>query len=273
MKKKFIISFIVIISLIIIFSLVFLKKPNITVPNYYSLYEFYYTGDFSEFYKDFYDWYKKMENDSNVYIINSSYYDEEILKSWKENNVYKSIPNNPFWYFTASPTYLKQMNINVDQEIIEEAIKGVRLYLIPDTLNQEDIDIMKSYLKEDAIKNAEKSNIQTTFTKNNDVKIITYRTSNNYFTWPNNKGVKITNNAPIIYVCTSENMKYFESESLIATGVDSLIKFKDKETLDKYSDPNLSQKYNLKFLQSNEIYKNATKSGLVNWGINRVFDK
>lgn len=61
--------------------------------------------------------------------------------------------------------------------------------------------------------------------------------------------------APVFYVCTTENMTSFESESLIATGVDGYIKFKNENALGRFKDEPLFKNYGLKFAKTCEIYK------------------
>lgn len=131
---------------------------------------------------------------------------------------------------------------------------------------------MSAYLDEEAKYEAEKGAIKTAFTENKEVKIIRYTPNGSYFTWQSDKGQPVTDDAPVIYVCTSENMKYFESESLIATGINSYIKFINKETMEKYTNANILKKYNMNFLPSSEIYKNASKVKLVDSGIEKAFE-
>lgn len=275
-KKKAIILSIGIIVLLLIYIIYLanrseIKSPvEITNPDYYSLIEFYYEGDFKKFYMDAYNWYKKIENNEGVYLIHTTYLDNMVLDIWRENQVYNSIPDKAFWYFIASPSYIKNIGINISDEEITNAKDGVRLYLLPDTLSEEEMKKMKLYLEEDALKNAKESSIKTTFTKEQEIKFITYTPDRNYFTWYSEKGQPLVDKAPVIYVCTSENMKYFESESLIATGLDSYVKFENKESLDNCID-DIFENYNLKFLQSSEIYKKAEKDGRIDRGKNQVF--
>ncbi|KEH98079.1 hypothetical protein Z962_01110 [Clostridium botulinum C/D str. BKT12695] len=72
-----------------------------------------------------------MCEEDGVYIIKITYYDNKILNVWKENRVYKDIPESPFWYFAYSPNYIKYMNLNVNSKILNEAKLGTRTYLIP----------------------------------------------------------------------------------------------------------------------------------------------
>lgn len=275
-KKKAIILVIAIIVLLPICVIYLMNKNEskspveITSPDYYSLSEFYYEGEFKEFFIDGYNWYKKIENNDGVYLINTTYFDDDVLDIWRENQAYLSIPDKAFWYFIASPSYIKKMGINISNEEITNAKEGVRLYLLPDTLSEEAMGKMKSYLEGNALKNAKESSIKTTFTEQQEVKFITYTPDSTYFTWYSEKGQPLADNAPVIYVCTSENMKYFESESLIATGLDSYVKFENKEALDNSID-DIFEKYNLKFLQLSEIYKKAEKDGRIDREKNQVF--
>lgn len=250
-------------------------KPggNIKISDCYSLSEFKFNGDFNAFYKDSYDWYKSIENESGVYLVNTAYYNDDILTSWKENEIYDSVPDKAFWYYTVSPSYLKQMNINISNDIIHNAVSGTRLYLVPDTLSQNEIEQISSYLKEDALKNAEKSTVETAFTDNQKIKIISYTPNGSYFTFPSEKEEAVTDDAPIIYVCTCANMTYFEYESLIATGVDSYIKFDNKDIMKSYSNKDELKQYHLKFKKLSSIYKTAAKADLVDKDIDKLFDE
>ncbi|MDE5974001.1 MAG: hypothetical protein K2G73_04945, partial [Eubacterium sp.] len=218
-----------------------------------------------------YDWYKSIENENGVYLVNTAYYNDDILNIWKENKIYNSVPYKAFWYYTVSPSYLKKMNININNDIINDAANGTRLYLVPDTLSQNEIEQISSYLKEDALKNAEKSTVETAFTDNQKIKITSYTPKDSYFTFPSDKGEAVTDNAPIIYVCTSANMTYFEYESLIATGIDSYIKFDSKDIMKEYSDKDELKEYHLKFKKLSSIYKNAAKADLVDNNIDKLF--
>lgn len=239
--------------------------------NYYTLSEFLWTGDFDEFYKDSYNWYKAIENEDGVYLANTDYYNDEILQVWKENKIYDSVPDKAFWYYTVSPSYLKQMQIHLNEEELKAAVNGTRLYLIPDTFTQNEIEQISAYIKEDALKNAQTSKIKTAFTDKQEIKLISYTPSGSYFTFPSEKGQSVTAKEPVIYVCTSANMKFYESESLIATGIDSYIKFENKEITKSCTDRKELEKYHLKFKELSTIYKKAEKAGLADKGTYKVF--
>ncbi len=250
------------------------KKSNTAAKmnNYYTLSEFLWTDDFNEFYKDSYDWYKSIENENGVYLANTDYYSNEILQVWKENKIYDSVPDKAFWYYTVSPSYLKQMQINLSEENLKAAINGTRLYLIPDTFTQNEIEQFSAYIKEDALKNAQTSTIKTTFTDKQEIRLISYTPSGSYFTFPSEKGQSVTAKEPIIYVCTSANMKFYESESLIATGVDSYIKFEDKDIMKSCTNKDELKQYHLQFKKLSTIYKNAAKADLADKNIDKLFE-
>lgn len=275
MNKKFFIGTAVLIAILISAVFVFYQNNEsnnyISANNYCSLSEFYYDGDFKEFNRDVYNWYKNVENENGIYIVNTSYYDSDILNIWRENKIYNSIPDKPFWYYTVSPSYLKQMNISIDDKEITDAENGIRLYLIPDTMTADEIEMTEKYLQEDAIKNALESDIQTAFTENPQVRIIKYTPNGEYFTFPSNKGEDITTDAPVIYVCTCENMKNFENESLIATGIDSYVKFENMNAAEKLINNEIKRKYSLKYNTLSDIYKKAAKAKLVDKNVYKVF--
>lgn len=242
-----------------------------TVPDYYALESFFFEGDVNEFRRDGYQWYKSIENQKGVYLIHTDYIDEELLKLWRANRIYDHLPQKAFWYFAASPSYLREIGVDVSTTDIESAGSGVRLYLVPDTMANSEWEAMSAYLAEDARKKAGESMIPTVFTRNKEVNIIRYTPKGEYFTWPSNTGEPLTDKAPVIYVCTAENMKYFESESLIATEIDSYIKFANEEILISNTDYSLMKKYSLNFSPSSEIYRNAVKRKWVDSGIEKVF--
>ncbi|MCM1272433.1 MAG: hypothetical protein NC225_01225 [Clostridium sp.] len=267
---------VILISMLItavVFMVVGRKKTDndFSVPNYYSLEQYHYDGDFNAFYEDSYNWYRSIENEEGVYIINTCYNSDELLQIWREEQVYKNVPGKAFWEFTVSPSYLKQININIEEENLNDAIRGVRVYLVPDSMSDDEYEVMCAYLEEAAIYAAEQSLIKTEFIENKEVKILRYTPMGSYFTWASEKGLPITDDAPVLYVCTSENMKYFESESLIATGIDSYIKFSNEEIMKNLTKDNQLEQYKLTFAPSSEIYKKAARYDLVDSGIDKVF--
>lgn len=285
MKRKLIIRVIIVILLILICVGGYLyisnnKKIDIgfKVKNNYVI-ENINLEDNYNFYLECYNWYKKIENDTGVYILNTTYFSNEVINVWQENNTYTNIPKKPFWYYTVSPSYLTTMNINVDNKIIEDAKNGVRVFLIPDSYTEEEKNMIANHLVEDSERalseNAPrkpKDAIRTKYYEKNEIEFDTYTPTQEYFTYPNEQNLPLTEKAPIIFICTSNNMTYFESESLCATDVNSYIKFENEDILKKYVAEDFLTRYNITFNKLSKIYKKAQKFGLTDKGMFRVFE-
>ena len=91
---------------------------------------------------------------------------------------------------------------------IDKAWEGVRLYLLPNSLDHNAAEKMKAFLAEDAQRDADYGGITNGFTERREVEFLEYAAEDD----------------TVYYVCTAENMTSFESESLIATGEDSYIR-------------------------------------------------
>jgi hypothetical protein len=203
------------------------------------------SGNSKELDQSFYDWYKGMYDDNGVYLINTKYHDNEQLDGWKQNNVYEDIPENPFWYFLYSPNYIKSLNLNIDSSILNEAKLGTRVYLIPESYSENEKVKMKNWLTESSTKMPHEGDISTVFNKEKNVKFIEYTPKDNMFTWNTKSTYENTCTNPVIYICTPENMTYFESESLRANGFNGYIKFVNKAVAEKYLDNDILEKYKL----------------------------
>ena len=200
---------------------------------FYSLEEFLFEGDFNEFHTDMFEWYKSVEREDGVMLCNEAFYDKELFDIWRSNNVYENVPDESFWYIAASPSYLDEIGVNPLDGSIERAWEGVRLYLLPNTLDDNTAGKMMAFLNEDAQKNANYGGITNSFTERRETAFLEYSPMNE--------------NAPVYYVCTTENMTSFESESLIATGKDSYIRLRDDKVLERFKDDRVFTKYKLKF--------------------------
>ena len=195
--------------------------------------------------QSFYDWYKGMYDDDGVYLINTNYFDNTQLDSWKQNDVYKDIPEKPFWYFAYSPNYIESLNLDVDSSIINEANSGTRVYLISKSYSENEKVKLKNWLTESSTKRPHEGDISTVFNKEKNVKFVEYTPKDNLFTWNTNLTYENTCINPVIYICTPENMTYFESESLKANGFNGYIKFVNRTVAEKYLDKNILEKYKL----------------------------
>lgn len=277
--------FLLIFNLVIIAIITFFVIDNnrqidigFKVPNYNVASEIAELEDTKDFYQKGYDWYKSVENDDGIYLINTTYYSEDILASWQAGGIYKNVPIKPFWQFIVSPSYLDIMGIDVASANIEKAKNGARVFLIPDNYSDDEKDMLERYFREEA-ENAvsgkapaarkPEETIETAFYKNPEIIFATYTPNKEYFTFPSQKDVPLTDNAPAILISTTANMIYFESESLLATGINSYIKIKD---VDNYLDDGFIQDYGVKFSKISREYKLAELSGYIEKGVNSIFE-
>lgn len=177
--------------------------------------------DFNQLTVDTYNWYKSIEGEDGVYILHSDHYTDDLLQEWKDHNLYTSIPEDGFWYFTVSVNYLEDNGFILTDEEKELISSGVRLYLLPDSLEQTKAETMQAFLREDSLYGLrDDPMIPTLYEKNRQIEFRTYHFED---------GLDSVSEGlikdPVILAAGCENMKYFESESLIATGrTDSYIK-------------------------------------------------
>lgn len=195
--------------------------------------------------KDLYDWYTSIADQNGVYLIQTSYYDEELLAVWRDNKTYASIPYAPLWLFTVSPNYLQDLGVNINSEALEAAHRGSRLYLIPAGLSKEAKEQIENWLRETDTKGLRDGDIQTTFTQNPAFQFLEYAPDQPFFTWTTADNIPMETKTPVIYVATPQNMKYTEIESLRASGFNGYIKFKDKKTAAAYTQPDVLSSYHL----------------------------
>ena len=190
--------------------------------------------------QDMYDWYKSVENSDGVYIVNTTYYSDDVLNYYEEGASLE-----PFWYFTLSPNYLNELGISISNDIIEKAKNGVRIYLVPNTWTNGQLDNLKSLIERNTLSGISEDDIQTEFVQNREFEFITYTPNSNYFTWSMNES-QIETNAPVIYLATSSNMTYFEIDSLFVSGLEnSYIKIKPNKTNSNYIQNDYLNQYNL----------------------------
>lgn len=196
--------------------------------------------------EDMLAWYKSIENKNGVYIINASDYNRKILKGWKDYEVYKNIPDKPFWLFYYSPNYAKEQIPNLDSKIVDEAKKGVRVYLLPATLSQSERSKVEGWIKEEDGKNASDSDIKTSFVKRKKYKFVYYKPQKKFFTWSTRAKEDIVTDSPYILLTTSDNMTYMEIDNLRANTLENtLLKFRNKKIANKYTNIKYLKKYHL----------------------------
>lgn len=169
--------------------------------------------------EEWFNWYKSIENKNGVYLIYTTYANDEVLKIWRENNIYRAVPNNPFWTFTASSSYLDYVGFSYTQEAKEQAHMGKRVYFIPNNYSEDDKLQMKEYLRSFSQDRDLSVGLKTQFMTNPEVVFYEYSPSKEYFCWNVNvEGSQNVSN-PIILLATRQNMIPMESESLWAQGL------------------------------------------------------
>jgi hypothetical protein len=204
-----------------------------------------FTGQSKQLDQDIYDWYSSVSKEDGVYLVNTQYHDEELLNLWSANTIYTTIPTNPFWLFTVSPNYLATLGIEINQDDLDKAKTGARLYLLPDTFSEKEREQMMQWLKESSAKGLSLGDIQTQFTKNPQFEFVTYQSKQTFFTWATTSDSSMEESAPVVYVATPENMRYFETESLRAVGFDGYLKFANADVMDRHTQAGVLAQFNL----------------------------
>lgn len=178
-----------------------------------------FTRQSNKFSADVYEWYKSIEGEKGNYLINTEYYSKSLLSKLQESRIDKELPSNPFWLFTISPNYLKELGLEVTEVLIEEATKGKRLYLLPEGLSIDEKSKLMKWIEEKDKRGIRESDIPTNFNQNQEFIYFEYGKIDPIFTWNTNLENPMQTTNPIIYVATTENMTFRETESLSASGL------------------------------------------------------
>lgn len=165
--------------------------------------------------EDMYTWYAEHEHDDGVYLANAINYNETTIRAYSGSDT----TLKQLWYLAASPSYLELMGVNVPADIVERAEQGVRVYLLPDSLSASEVNEVKDFLI--AARKPSDSNIVTPFMENPEYEFISYDADKELFTWSTNPEEPVTSSGFAIAVVTAANMVPFESESLVATGLEN----------------------------------------------------
>ncbi|MBT1161652.1 MULTISPECIES: hypothetical protein [Bifidobacterium] len=202
--------------------------------------------------KEIYDWYTSIEREDGVYLANTRYYGRSLVASWR--HLYQQVPEQAFWYFTMSPNYLAAQGFTVDPNVAARAEAGERVYLIPDTMPQNEQERMRGYLTETSMKYKDwESPIHTTFMNTGAVGFVTYHPSTPLFTWSDDPDQPSDVTDPVILLATGANMTPFETESLGAVGLtNSYIKL-DAAAAQRYTAPGYLAKYHLE--DNNPVFR------------------
>ncbi|MBO4650544.1 MAG: hypothetical protein J5653_05065 [Clostridiales bacterium] len=195
--------------------------------------------------QDLYDWYKSVYKDEDVFLVNTSLYDDELIDTWREYQVYEHLPSEGLWMFSYSENYLKLQGVPVDEDVLERADKGTRIYLIPSSWSEEKKASVKEWIPEYCLRGIREGDIDTIFNHEQQIEFVEYDVGKEFFTWADSPDKEKYCQDPVILICTPENMTYFIDESLKATGIDGYIKMLPRVEEKGFLSDSYLQKYNL----------------------------
>lgn len=186
-----------------------------------------YAGTTNSLERSMYNFYQRISELPGVYIAQGKFLNQEYLDA--VYGTYQHVPKKPFWYLKFSYNYLQELGIPLSDEELLEMRNGTRLYLLPNTLNTEELEAMKAYLQE--IVTVKPGDLQTNFTENPKFMFKVYQPSRPIFTWSDSISYGTTSENPVIFVSTPENLYFMESANLVVSGYNGLLKIRDRETM------------------------------------------
>lgn len=188
-----------------------------------------YAGTTNSLVRSMYNFYQRISELPGVYIAKGQFLNQESLDA--VYGTYQHIPKKPFWYLKFSYNYLQDLGIPLSDEELLEMRNGTRLYLLPNTLNTEELEVMKAYLQESVT--VKPGDLQTNFTENQKFIFKVYQPSRPIFTWSDSISYGTTSENPVIFVSTPENLYFMESANLVVSGYNGLLKIRDRETMEQ----------------------------------------
>ncbi|MBF9649503.1 ABC transporter permease [Streptococcus pseudopneumoniae] len=188
-----------------------------------------YAGTTNSLERSMYNFYQRISELPGVYIAQGKFLNQEYLDA--VYGTYQHVPKKPFWYLKFSYNYLQELGIPLSDEELLEMRNGTRLYLLPNTLNTEELEAMKAYLQENVT--VKPGDLQTNFTENPKFMFKVYQPSRPIFTWSDSISYGTTSENPVIFVSTPENLYFMESANLVVSGYNGLLKIRDRETMEQ----------------------------------------
>ena len=188
-----------------------------------------YAGTTNSLERSMYNFYQRISELPGVYIAQGKFLNQEYLDA--VYGTYQHVPKKPFWYLKFSYNYLQDLGIPLSDEELLEMRNGTRLYLLPNTLNTEELEVMKAYLQESVT--VKPGDLQTNFTENQKFIFKVYQPSRPIFTWSDSISYGTTSENPVIFVSTPENLYFMESANLVVSGYNGLLKIRDRETMEQ----------------------------------------
>lgn len=188
-----------------------------------------YAGTTNSLERSMYNFYQRISELPGVYIAQGQFLNQESLDA--VYGTYQHVPKKPFWYLKFSYNYLQDLGIPLSDEELLEMRNGTRLYLLPNTLNTEELEVMKAYLQESVT--VKPGDLQTNFTENQKFMFKVYQPSRPIFTWSDSISYGTISENPVIFISTPENLYFMESANLVVSGYNSLLKIRDRETMEQ----------------------------------------
>lgn len=188
-----------------------------------------YAGTTNSLERSMYNFYQRISELPGVYIAKGQFLNQESLDA--VYGTYQHVPKKSFWYLKFSYNYLQDLGIPLSDEELLEMRNGTRLYLLPNTLNTEELEVMKAYLQESVT--VKPGDLQTNFTENQKFMFKVYQPSRPIFTWSDSISYGTTSENPVIFVSTPENLYFMESANLVVSGYNGLLKIRDRETMEQ----------------------------------------
>ena len=188
-----------------------------------------YAGTTNSLERSMYNFYQRISELPGVYITQGQFLNQESLDA--VYGTYQHVPKKPFWYLKFSYNYLQDLGISLSDEELLEIRNGTRLYLLPNTLNTEELEVMKAYLQESVT--VKPGDLQTNFTENPKFMFKVYQPSRPIFTWSDSISYGTTSENPVIFVSTPENLYFMESANLVVSGYNGLLKIRDRKTMEQ----------------------------------------
>ena len=188
-----------------------------------------YAGTTNSLERSMYNFYQRISKLPGVYIAQGQFLNQESLDA--VYGTYQHVPKKPFWYLKFSYNYLQDLGIPLSDEEFLEMRNGTRLYFLPNTLNTEELEVMKAYLQESVT--VKPGDLQTNFTEKPKFMFKVYQPSRPIFTWSDSISYGTTSENPVIFVSTPENLYFMESANLVVSGYNGLLKIRDRETMEQ----------------------------------------
>lgn len=224
-----------------------------------------FSGQSTNYAADFYRWYSSIENEDGVSLVNTYYVDHAVLEQWAALG--EEVPNREFWYMAASPSYLQSVGVQLSEDTLRRVEDGQQVFLIPEYFATDEQSSVSRWAQADALRRGQaEQDISTAFTRDPVITVESYVADDEgLFTWNTDSQRDFRSRDVVIYVATSANMTYFESESLAASGLeDSYVKL-SSQAVEKYASATYLSQYGLEdnhpvFISSQSFVAGLQKS-------------